>query len=478
MADLGRNDAQDTQSTSASAVKSPPPHSDGVVGAASENVGVISTSSVNPTFDHAAQVSTTRTAPTNSSCSQQLKDRHLWHATTTNAIHGSVRGRLPPTIDNTVAPYCAKARQAFLAALIRDQLNALGPDYRSAFHDVTDVIQRLLPYHVWHVRDGDLLHVMNSASGRTTAEEQVVKLGNDVDREDNSVVRKDVRREACKRKSAIEKLGSHMDHFPSQAEAYSLWSRFRGIESRAQLIRRRLNGSDVSQAPAPFYQESCYHIEHLARETELNGLNAQKEEFREAKEQAMSHGVTWEALMRISAGLQLDNVPILRHSDTQLDTATSIAKANWPTSTQSTSISAQQPAKMIPSAPVSTSFASQGPRPPAHSSFQAQAAMRVPNPSSRPIGPSTPVRGSRPRGRPRKQRDEQGRIIRTPPVATSTTAPTLPVPSSTPTSLTAMQQQHLESVNAAKKSAVVSREQQASDAVTHPTFTATNHHPK
>lgn len=386
----------------------------GSPGASATRLSIDATAQVNP-------ASSVLQAPP--SQVQTGRSRQEWLSTSTPAIYGSVRGRLPPTIDASVAPFCFKARQSFLNALLSDQLHALHPDYRSSFFNSEDAIRRLLPYHVWHIRDDDLLHIMGA---------NCVRHGTSANCTHASASEIKARRRR-RRDRQNELLNLQVDSFPSKDEAYSLWERFHGIEDRAKKLRRRLTGSDVGQAPSPFNQESCYHLEHLARETEQELLNTKKDEFRDVKEQAMTHGVTWEALMRISAGLELNNVPIMRHSTSQADASSSGRDQMAQPHTYS-GARPSKPMSLMPPFAAGTMLH----RPPPHPLTQQRPLLQ--NLPSRAIGPSMPVRGSRPRGRPRKQRDEQGRIIRTPPPVTVPPGQTAVRPSSTPATLDVMHQ--------------------------------------
>ncbi|KZO95635.1 hypothetical protein CALVIDRAFT_165189 [Calocera viscosa TUFC12733] len=67
-------------------------------------------------------------------------------------------------------------------AILADQLAVTYPDYQTPFKNAADVVQRLLPYHIFQQPDEDLLPSRKrSSKGKEREEEQTAALRQDVE---------------------------------------------------------------------------------------------------------------------------------------------------------------------------------------------------------------------------------------------------------------------------------------------------------
>lgn len=58
------------------------------------------------------------------------------------------------------------------ASLAADHASVLTPDTETPFHDATDVVKRLLPYHVFQYPQEDLMKIPGYAKGKRKATEE------------------------------------------------------------------------------------------------------------------------------------------------------------------------------------------------------------------------------------------------------------------------------------------------------------------
>ena len=289
--------------------------------------------------------------------------------------------RLPPTIEPLLAPSAYSARQSFSQAIAADQRAALQPDYKTSFQSANDVVNRLLPYHVWHVNEDDLRWTMDEGKGKK-GEGKSLRVGG-------------------KRKGEDE---SHQDRcYPTGEEAFRLFDRYSKLHARSRRLRRELTGGTSASEGAPYSKESLYNIEKLAVEQERELLAAEQEKLRQAKEEAVDAGVGWEALMRlgptISQGTSVAMAP-------GWGTSAGVAGAGTFSTNGFSPISFQ---KSVGTVQAGSSAAG------GRQHISSTSSHASPTASA----PSTPLhgaaKGSKPRGRPRKTRDEDGKIIATPP---------------------------------------------------------------
>jgi hypothetical protein len=290
----------------------------------------------------------------------------------------SIRARLriPPTIEPALLPLAQSTRQSFLQALAADQRDALQPDYQSSFRSANDVVKRLLPYHVWHVNEDDLRWTLK---------------GGKIDRQGSSA--------AASSPTTKRSLDIEEQIFPTSEEAQTLFDKYSSLQRRAKKLRLELTGGTSGVQGTLFYQESLYNIEKLAVEQERELLSAEHEKLRQAKERAIERGVSWDALMRLG--------PAFAHgaaSSSMGSMAGGSGNAIMPTSVNGFATTSFQ--KSVGSMYSHNTPVTGRPSPTIYTNTSTTSSL--------PTTPTNP--DSKPRGRPRKMRDKDGKIIATPPV--------------------------------------------------------------
>lgn len=209
-------------------------------------------------------------------------------------------GRLPPTVDSSLIHQCQSTRLSFSNALAKDQCAASEPDYRTAFKSANDVVKRLLPYHVWHVRDEDILHILNDRQSKKRLKEERAEIEEDaIDKADKAQKAKRRKKSRGKSSSPIQQIAKQ---YPTISEADHSWQRYLDIHSRAKGLLSTLIGAQSLQAPAPFAQESRYHLEKMAWEEEREALVENQRILRVVREDAIAKGVPWSAILPILTG--------------------------------------------------------------------------------------------------------------------------------------------------------------------------------
>ncbi|PWN37505.1 uncharacterized protein FA14DRAFT_159529 [Meira miltonrushii] len=353
-----------------------------------ENKNVISFIHASPTSSPARVTEMTNVSPTPPPSSKSNnKDQFIQTSSSQRNA-----GRLPPTVDPSLIHQCQSTRLAFSKALANDQIAASEPDYRTSFKSANDVVKRLLPYHVWHVRDEDILHVLNDRQSKKRLKEDRV------DVEDNSMGKADeaqkvlsasvslVKRRKRPRGKGASPIQQIAKQYPTIAEADHSWQKYLDIHSRAKGLQSTLIGAQSVQAPAPFAQESRYHLEKMAWEEEREALVENQRILRVVREDAMAKGVPWSAILPILTGeLQKgsgDESDSEERSEDEEDDVDS-SDVGSEDGHQSATIR-------------------KGENKTAQHKFMREV--------------------TKPRGRPRKERDEYGKIIRP---STSTTMPTI-----------------------------------------------------
>lgn len=317
---------------------------------------------------------------------------------------GPSKPRLPPTIDSSLAPYCGSARDAFFRALVADQQATLQPDYRTPFQDAEDVVKRLLPYHVWQINEDDLYHVLESG---LEAEDKA--MWEDKVRGEDKAMREETGKGGSRRKGIKRQreqlLESVASAFPTNEQTMSLFERYGKLSKRVKQLQIKLTGENGSGC-APYAAESTNLLDRLAMESEREALVLYQETFRREKEKAAAMGVGWEQLMRITSGVHM--YPSAAHGAAVADSEGSEAAAEAAEASPS-------PAPATPPLPFSIPLHSSSSNLSPTGSFQPSISTGA-TVQTHMYSPTSPfgMRSSRPRGRPRKQRDEHGRIIHSP----------------------------------------------------------------
>ncbi|PWN90455.1 hypothetical protein FA10DRAFT_266931 [Acaromyces ingoldii] len=294
------------------------------------------------------------------------------------------------TLDPSLAPFAQSSKAAFAKALSEDQRAALQPDYQTAFTSVNDVVKRLLPYHVFQISEADLRYAM-----RDTAEEEEVPVKDEVDvavtdrGEGSSKGTTALERNRKRTRSEVmEDDEQALLRYPSPSTTKRLWERYVGIKERASKLQQRLVG-DVAKddvGPAPFAEEMVVHILRLALQHDREEGAAASERLRLAKEEAIAAGFQWEDLVRVGA-IERGTHPFLPGSSSSSSTPTSTPQGSG-TSYQSPYARPGYPSN--PLTPQGVPFAS-------------------------PYTPTPPpMKISKPRGRPRKDRSGQSMVMPSP----------------------------------------------------------------
>lgn len=266
------------------------------------------------------------------------------------------RVRLPAAIDSSLLPQAHSSRLLYSQALLSDQKKALQPDYKTAFQSANDIVRRLLPYHVWHVDNTDLNHILSLDDRKRK-----------VDEEDKA--------------------------YPSSDETYRLFSRYSRIARRAKRLQSELDGAGSSDNAAEYGKETLYNLEKLSTEHERQLLNQEQDKLRRAKEGAINAGVSWESLMRLSASFGQTYMHGQGSMTTPLDSMASTSSTFGGSAIYG---SFQQNAATMPMHPNT-------PRPPPPASNLGQSQISSLHAVPSPTTPRPPIaKGARPRGRPRK----------------------------------------------------------------------------
>lgn len=213
-------------------------------------------------------------------------------------------GKLPPTVDSSLINQCQSTRLAFSKALANDQMAASEPKYRTAFTSANDVVKRLLPYHVWHVRDEDIMHILNDRQPKKRVKKDEMETKDNALHEvgaPSASISKVKNRKKSKGKSAIP-IQQIAKQYPTILESDLAWQKYVDIHSRAKGLLSTLIGAQSTLAPAPFAQESRYHLEKMAWEEEKEALVENQRILRVVREDAIAKGVPWSAILPILTG--------------------------------------------------------------------------------------------------------------------------------------------------------------------------------
>jgi len=194
--------------------------------------------------------------------------------------HSAPAARLPPQKDLVLedpelAAQRAHTQRRFRIQLDQDHERCLRPDIQTPFRDACDVVERLLPYHVWQVSESDLLGAMDA---RIVAPPAPTELD---DEAHVSFAVPYVR----KRRRVEAPLPSDtplltLPPFPSEAFTRSAYER------RAQLVRRfraLQTRSDTAQERAPHMHESLEFLERMVYEDEMKAFQDLSAELRRAR---------------------------------------------------------------------------------------------------------------------------------------------------------------------------------------------------
>lgn len=308
-------------------------------------------------------------------------------------------------LPSALLPLAQSTRSNFARALAADQEAVLRPDYRTSFRNVNDVVKRLLPYHVWNINEDDLRWAMQGQKDEANESSSTSVL------------------QFRKRKRGVSEQDSVAESFPSSDESKRLFARHSNLSTCVRKLRYELTGgTSGSSEGSLFYQESLYNIERLAVEHERELLSVENEELRQAKELAMSTGVPWDELMRINSAFPLT---------TSTQTTTPSAAAGLVSGQAVNGYSPIAFQKSVGSLP-STSAAAATPG--RIGQTKGGSGPMTPKGIADSL-PTTPQgglsKGSKPRGRPRKTRDQNGRIIATPPLIRPSEVPAKQKPDTT-----------------------------------------------
>lgn len=178
--------------------------------------------------------------------------------------------RLPPHKDLVegdaeLAAQRAHTRQRMDAALQAHQAAALAPDVATPFSSAQDVVERLLPYHVWQAPERDLLTAMD---GRLASEHPP---------EERSLSF----HVPYKRKRGEHTEDTlHLPPFPSTEYTLSVYARRAALLQRFSAIQTR---SDTSYLRAPELHASLEQLERLVYEDEVRDFQELSNELRRAR---------------------------------------------------------------------------------------------------------------------------------------------------------------------------------------------------
>lgn len=199
-----------------------------------------------------------------------------------SAAHGApaAAARLPPQKDlvledPALAAQRAHTQRRFRAQLDQDHERCLRPDIQTPFRDVNDVVERLLPYHVWQVPESDLLDAMDA---------RLVAAPSAADIHDEAhlsfavpYVRKRRRVDAP---IPPDTPLLTLPPFPSDAFTRSAYERRAQLARRFRALQTR---SDTAQERAPHMHESLEFLERMVYEDEMKAFQDLSAELRRAR---------------------------------------------------------------------------------------------------------------------------------------------------------------------------------------------------
>ncbi|WFD18082.1 hypothetical protein MCAP1_000294 [Malassezia caprae] len=194
--------------------------------------------------------------------------------------HSAPAARLPPQKDLVLedpelAAQRAHIQRRFRAQLDQDHERCLRPDIQTPFRDARDVVERLLPYHVWQVPESDLLGAMDARIVAPPAPR-------DIDDEAHMSFAVPYVR---KRRRVDDPLAPDtpllaLPPFPSEAFTRSAYERRAQLARRFRAIQTR---SDTAQERAPHMHESLEFLERMVYEDEMKAFQDLSAELRRAR---------------------------------------------------------------------------------------------------------------------------------------------------------------------------------------------------
>lgn len=164
------------------------------------------------------------------------------------------------------------ATPRFSAQLQRDHERCLQPDVLTPFRNMQDILNRLLPFHVWQMPERDLIHGM---------EAQVVPnvpQGNEAPLQFTVPYKK--RRVSSPQVPDTPSSYLVLPPFPSEAYAVSVYDRYTNLQRRFRMLETR---SSTTHERAPFMTASLEHIERLIHEDEMKSFQDLTTELRKAR---------------------------------------------------------------------------------------------------------------------------------------------------------------------------------------------------
>ena len=160
----------------------------------------------------------------------------------------------------------------FSAQLQRDHERCLQPDVLTPFRNMQDILNRLLPFHVWQMPERDLIHGMDA---------QVVPnvpQGNEAPLQFTVPYKK--RRVSSPQVPDTPSSYLVLPPFPSEAYAVSVYDRYTNLQRRFRMLETR---SSTTHERAPFMTASLEHIERLIHEDEMKSFQDLTTELRKAR---------------------------------------------------------------------------------------------------------------------------------------------------------------------------------------------------
>lgn len=188
----------------------------------------------------------------------------------TPAAPTSAAVRLPPqkdlvAEDAELAAQRARTQQRYLRRLADDHARILQPDVHTPFRDASDVVARLLPYHVWQVPEDDLVRTMGASivPASTPHDECAFRVPY-----------------TAKRPSTDVPHALELPSFPSAAYTRSVFRRRAQLERRLAALQTR---TSTTYARAPHTTASLEHWERLLYEDEMKRYQDLSADLRRAR---------------------------------------------------------------------------------------------------------------------------------------------------------------------------------------------------
>ena len=188
--------------------------------------------------------------------------------------------RLPPQKDLVLedpelAAQRAHTQRRFRMQLDQDHERCLRPDIQTPFRDARDVVERLLPYHVWQVPESDLL---DAADARIVAAPAAAGL--DDEAHVSFAVPYVRKRRRVEAPLPPDTPLLTLPPFPSAAFTRSAYERRAQLARRFRALQTR---SETAQERAPHMHESLEFLERMVYEDEMKAFQDLSAELRRAR---------------------------------------------------------------------------------------------------------------------------------------------------------------------------------------------------